>query len=53
MTDYIRFKNVLLSNMIYSKDLLPYTKSKIPINSVESILKISYFIPWLIGFIEA
>jgi LAGLIDADG endonuclease len=51
--DYIRFKNALLSNMIYSKDLLPYTRSKIPINSVESILNTSYFIPWLIGFIEA
>jgi hypothetical protein len=43
--DYIRFKNALLSNMIYSKDLLPYTRSKIPINSVESILNTSYFIP--------
>ena len=33
--------------------MLPYTRSKIPINSVESILNTSYFIPWLIGFIEA
>ena len=51
--DYIRFKTALFSNIIYSKDLLPYTRSKISINSVESILKTSYFIPWLIGFIEA
>lgn len=51
--DYIRFKTVLLSNIIYSKDLLPYTRSEIPLNSVESILNTPYFIPWLIGFIEA
>ena len=43
--DYIRFKTVLLSNIIYSKDLLPYTRSEIPLNSVESILNTSYFIP--------
>jgi len=43
--DYIRFKTALFSNIIYSKDLLPYTRSKISINSVESILKTSYFIP--------
>lgn len=51
--DYIRFKNALLSNIIYSQDLLPYIRSDIPINSVKSILNTSYFIPWLIGFIEA
>ena len=51
--DYIRFKRLLFSNIIYSKDLIPYTRSDIPINSVESILNTSYLIPWLIGFIEA
>jgi len=51
--DYIRFKTLLFSNIIYSKDLLPYTRSEKPINSVESILNTSYLIPWLIGFIEA
>jgi hypothetical protein len=51
--DYIRFKNTLLSNIKYSKDLPLYVRSDIPINSVESILSRSYFIPWLVGFIEA
>lgn len=51
--DYIRFKNALLSNIIYSKDLPLYIRSDIPINTVESILSTSYFTPWLIGFIEA
>jgi LAGLIDADG endonuclease len=43
--DYIRFKTLLFSNIIYSKDLLPYTRSEIPINSVELILNTSYLIP--------
>jgi len=43
--DYIRFKTLLFSNIIYSKDLLPYTRSEKPINSVESILNTSYLIP--------
>jgi Cytochrome b/b6/petB/LAGLIDADG endonuclease len=51
--DFLRFRTTLLSNIIYSKDLLPYTRSDNPINRVESILNVSYFIPWLIGFIEA
>jgi len=36
--DYIRFRNVLLSNLIYSKDLLPYNRPDTPLNSVKSIL---------------
>jgi hypothetical protein len=51
--DYIRFRTALLSNLIYSKDLLPYVRSNIPLNTVKSILSTSYFVPWLIGFIEA
>jgi hypothetical protein len=51
--DYIRFRTALFSNIIYSKDLLPYVRSEIPINSVESVLNTPYFSPWLIGFIEA
>jgi len=51
--DYIRFRTALLSNLIYSKDLLPYIRPEMPINSVESVLNKSYFIPWLVGFIEA
>jgi len=33
--------------------LLPYIRPEMPINSVESVLNKSYFIPWLVGFIEA
>lgn len=51
--DYIRFKNLLLNDVMYSKDLFNYTRSNIPLNSVESILQSSYFPAWLIGFIEA
>jgi len=51
--DYIRFRTALLSNTIYSKDLVPYIRPEILVNSVESILNISYFSSWLIGFIES
>jgi len=51
--DYIRFRSALLSNLIYSKDLISYVRPDIPINTVESVLSKSYFIPWLVGFIEA
>lgn len=51
--DYLRFKNALLSGIIYSKDLPEYTRDSKPINSVESITSASYFRAWLVGFIEA
>ena len=51
--DYIRFRTALFSNLIYSKDILPYVRPNVPLNSVEFILSQSYFIPWLVGFIEA
>ena len=51
--DYIRLRNALLSNIIYSKDLLPYVRPNVEINTVTSILNTSYFSSWLIGFIEA
>jgi len=51
--DYLRFKNALLSGIIYSKDLPEYTRDSKPINSVESITSASYFHAWLVGFIEA
>ena len=51
--DYLRFRNALLSNLIYSKDLPLYLKSKENTNSVESIVNSSYFTAWLVGFIEA
>ena len=51
--DYLRFKDALLSGIIYSDDLPLYSKSKYYKNSIESILSASYFSPWLVGFIEA
>jgi len=51
--DYIRFRTALFSNLIYSKDLLPYVRPNVPLNTVKDLLNRSYFIPWLIGFIEA
>lgn len=51
--DYLRFKNALLSGIVYSKDLAEYTRDSKPINTVESITSVSYFSAWLVGFIEA
>nr|YP_010390718.1 LAGLIDADG endonuclease [Fusarium austroamericanum]YP_010390875.1 LAGLIDADG endonuclease [Fusarium cortaderiae]YP_010391032.1 LAGLIDADG endonuclease [Fusarium mesoamericanum]UPX01349.1 LAGLIDADG endonuclease [Fusarium austroamericanum]UPX01402.1 LAGLIDADG endonuclease [Fusarium austroamericanum]UPX01721.1 LAGLIDADG endonuclease [Fusarium cortaderiae]UPX01772.1 LAGLIDADG endonuclease [Fusarium cortaderiae]UPX02305.1 LAGLIDADG endonuclease [Fusarium mesoamericanum] len=51
--DYLRFRSALLSGIIYSEDLPEYTRSNVPLNSVESILDKSYFSAWLVGFIEA
>ena len=51
--DYLRFKNILISNMIYSKDLVEYKRSHGSLNSIESILAAAYFPAWLVGFIEA
>ena len=51
--DYLRFKEVLLSNIIYSENLPKYIRGNIPLNSVESILNTPYFSSWLVGFIEA
>jgi len=41
--DYLRFRSALLSGIIYSEDLPEYTRSNVPLNSVESILNKSYF----------
>ena len=51
--DYLRFKDLLLSGIIYSDDLPEYTRSIKPINSIESIVNAPYFSAWLVGFIEA
>jgi LAGLIDADG endonuclease len=51
--DYIWFKDCLIKDIIYSKDLIQYTRSNENINSVKSILNTSYFSTWLVGFIEA
>jgi ubiquinol-cytochrome c reductase cytochrome b subunit len=41
--DYLRFREALLSGIIYSEDLPEYSRSNIPLNSVESIINLSYF----------
>lgn len=51
--DYLRFKSAMLSNIIYSKDLVEYTRNDKPLNSIENIINTSYFSVWLVGFIEA
>lgn len=51
--DYLRFKDALLSGIIYYKDLPEYKRPINPLNSVESILSVPYLSAWLIGFIEA
>jgi LAGLIDADG endonuclease len=43
--DYIRFKNLLLSNTIYSNDLIPYIRPVIDIYTIDSIINTSYFSP--------
>lgn len=51
--DYLRFRNALLSGIIYSECLPEYTRSSKPLNLIESILSTYYFPAWLVGFIEA
>lgn len=51
--DYLRFRDALLSGIIYQEDLPKYVRSNEPINSIESIINTSYFSAWLVGFIEA
>jgi len=41
--DYLRFKQALLSNLVYSKDLMQYTRNDITLNSVETIVNLDYF----------
>jgi ubiquinol-cytochrome c reductase cytochrome b subunit len=41
--DYLRFKSALLSNIIYSKDLVEYIKNDKPLNTIENIVNLSYF----------
>ena len=50
--DYLRFKNALLSNIIYWEDLPEYIINSSPINTIESIINSDYFPSWLVGFIE-
>ena len=51
--DYLRFKDALLSGIIYWEELSPYVRDSKPLNSIESIISSSYFSAWLVGFIEA
>jgi hypothetical protein len=51
--DYLRFKELLLSDIILYEELPVYTRPTIPLNNIESILQRPYFYSWLIGFIEA
>lgn len=51
--DYLRFKNILLSGIIYSKYLPDYVRSNKPLNNIKTIINADYFSTWLVGFIEA
>jgi Cytochrome b/b6/petB/LAGLIDADG endonuclease len=51
--DYLRFKNILLSGIIYYEYLPKYTRNNESLNTIESIISASYFPAWLVGFIEA
>ena len=51
--DYLRFRDTLLSGIIYSADLPKYSRPKTNLNDITSIIKAFYFSAWLIGFIEA
>ncbi|XWW92067.1 LAGLIDADG endonuclease (mitochondrion) [Cordyceps javanica] len=57
--DYLRFKDALLSDIIYYEDLClasfatKYNRNNDTLNSINSIVNASYFPAWLVGFIEA
>lgn len=51
--DYLRFRNALLSGIIYSTDLPEYSRPNKNLNDVTSIINAFYFPAWLVGFIEA
>ena len=51
--DYLRFKECLLSNIIYSDELPKYNRSNVPLHTIDTILNTDYFPTWLVGFIEA
>jgi ubiquinol-cytochrome c reductase cytochrome b subunit len=42
--DYIRFRSNLLGGTMYSKDLLPYVRPKLILNTVEKIINTNYFL---------
>lgn len=60
--DYLRLREVILSNYVYYEDLPKYTRPELAAlsttraklaSSIESIMNASYFSSWLVGFIEA
>jgi len=51
--DYLRLRNVILSNAIFYDAIPVYTRPTLPFNSIESIINAPYFSAWLVGFIEA
>lgn len=51
--EYLRLRNILLSNAIYYVDIPEYTRPVQPVNPIESIINAPYFSAWLVGFIEA
>lgn len=63
--DYLRLRNVILSNVVFYQDIPGYARPNPnpspspnsnpnqPYNSIESIINAPYFSAWLIGFIEA
>jgi hypothetical protein len=51
--DYLMFREALLSDIVFHKDLLIYIRPIEPLNSTEMILNKPYLNAWLIGFLEA
>jgi hypothetical protein len=51
--DFLRLKKVLLSDNIFFSKVPKYKRPLKPLYSETQILEKPYFIPWLIGFIEA
>jgi hypothetical protein len=51
--DYLRLKNVILSDAIFYDSIPVYIRPRLPFNSIESIVSTPYFSAWLVGFIEA
>jgi ubiquinol-cytochrome c reductase cytochrome b subunit len=51
--DYLRLREIILSNIILYEDIPPYTRPSTPYNCIQSILDAPYFSAWLVGFIEA
>ena len=53
--DYLRFRDCLLSGIIMSVNLTPYVRPRevVSFDESNSMLSLSYFSAWLVGFIEA